>query len=1768
MKNFKNPRNFLIFVLAAFVSLPAVDFSNMRLEPLSLPSTPLSLVREEFITNLEELKGESKKILARFEIGANPSTLLGANPSTLLGASNLTASAFLSDFKNSTMNLRESLSALGRVAWKKLFLANSLENATGNAETPPANQNIEIRNQEQTEKKEEKREDVEQAITTVVQSIPFDISSFKQELLRELDAYITSFKSTQVQSAIYQTVTRQSNADADRRSVTISNVITGGTLSGSTITGADVSGPSGNFTSLTFNTATGTSATSTNFFSTYASSTNLFATAFNFGSGVFGNSTSSNATTTNLFATTASSTNLFFTTGSGGNFTSTGLGTFFNLLLNASSTLQNFTFVNATGTSATSTNFFSTYASSTNLFATAFNFGSGVFGNSTSSNATTTNLFATTASSTNLFFTTGSGGNFTSTGLGTFFNLLLNASSTLQNFTFVNATGTAATTTNFFSTTASSTNLYATNLFANTANLTESTNLFYTDARVNSYIHSSSTIPKTYSANTFTGAQIFDSITRSTTTSATSTNFFSTTASTNLFATYGNIGTLTVGTCTGCGGGDAFAWTPGTEGNSTSTRLIFGNGFISQASSTISANLTISGNSTTTNATTTNLFSTTASSTNLFSSLLTVGGTGLVVDSSRNVGIGTTAPTSKLSVNGSFSTMGTTTDTSQDATGGTITHSGGYTIHTFTSSGTFTPNGAGDVEYLVVAGGGGGSSGRGGGGGAGGMRSGTLSITAGDKTVTVGAGGAGGTAGFGYGSSGSNSVFSSITASGGGRGAQPGGNGGSGGGATEDSGGPYSGGTGNSGSYTPAEGNNGGNSNVTSVFTGGGGGGAGAAGSNGSASSGGNGGAGSASSISGASVTYAGGGGAGASTAAAAGSGGSGGGGTGGTGGNPPGVGTAGTDNTGGGGGGGGFNSTLGSGANGGAGGSGIVIIRYLTATTTGSLFTINSFGSVGIGTTAPAQALDVVGSIQLSANLLPSAAPTQASSSQTITRVDTTGNVGQYTSTTIGTDGFPVIAYYDVTNTDLKVIKCGNAACSSNTVTTADTDGGDHVSMAIGTDGLPVVSFVSVAGKLRIVHCGNAACSSGNTAITPTGTAASSGMSSSIVIGKDGLPVISYRDNTNGDLAVYHCANISCTSGSTVTVDNAAGEQGYYASLKIGVDGLPIISYYTPMNNGDLKVVHCGNVDCSSGNTITSLETTGDVGQYTSMVIRQDGTPLIFYYDNTNGDLKSADCGNIACTSVDVASAVTTNDVGQYASATIGPNGTPIVSFYDVTNGNLMMTECASELNGAIRRCDTVQKTTTLDSTNDVGKYTSIFVAPDGLPFIAYYDNTNGDLKTLKCATADCSVTSGGGSFSAGSNIGHVGAYFNNIYANSYWGKQFQIANFDLAEEYVDADNSLEPGDVVCLKTQDAETQSPNSIYKCDTNSGPTLGIISTKPALILGAWRDDEPTNVKPVALSGRVPVKVTDENGAIKKGDHLTLSKTKPGFAMKQTEAGQSIGIALEQFSISNVQTGKVMTFVNLSYWIPELGEQIISDNASSTASTTPATIGGLVRYVIDKISSIFEIVFEKGLLKVAKIIADKITAREVDTERLCIRSEAGETCVTKDQLDALLSNAGIGAVITEVMEEPEEEAQNEETQSTDSTSSPQAEAQSTQPSDSAEATSDTSDEPSAGEVETQNTNSTQEPETQTEEAEEVEEVEIEEEEIAEDIEQEEEVEVEEVEAVVEEVTPEPISEPEPEPPQESDAAAGQVASESTSVSEPAAEQSSAEGPSETQ
>lgn len=101
--------------------------------------------------------------------------------------------------------------------------------------------------------------------------------------------------------------------------------------------------------------------------------------------------------------------------------------------------------------------------------------------------------------------------------------------------------------------------------------------------------------------------------------------------------------------------------------------------------------------------------------------------------------------------------------------------------------------------------------------------------------------------------------------------------------------------------------------------------------------------------------------------------------------------------------------------------------------------------------------------------------------------------------------------------------------------------------------------------------------------------------------------------------------------------------------------------------------------------------------------------------------------------------------------------------------------------------------------------------------------------------------------------------------------------------------------------------------------SSGPysakVAGIISTDPSMIMPGGEDKNDPNAKPLALAGIVPVKVTNENGAIQPGDLLVSSST-PGHAMRCDDRkkcyGAVIGKALEPF---NERKGVINTIVML-------------------------------------------------------------------------------------------------------------------------------------------------------------------------------------------------------------------------------------------------------------
>ena len=142
--------------------------------------------------------------------------------------------------------------------------------------------------------------------------------------------------------------------------------------------------------------------------------------------------------------------------------------------------------------------------------------------------------------------------------------------------------------------------------------MAEGSNLYYLDSRVQSFVHASTTIPKTYTANTFTGAQIFDSIPRSTTTAATTTSLAISGIISSLLKTNSS--------------GSVIAALAGTDYENP---LTFSTG-LSRSVNTITVDQS---------------FSPTWTSTHTFSN-----GTYSALFTGGNVGIGTTTPYAKLSI--------------------------------------------------------------------------------------------------------------------------------------------------------------------------------------------------------------------------------------------------------------------------------------------------------------------------------------------------------------------------------------------------------------------------------------------------------------------------------------------------------------------------------------------------------------------------------------------------------------------------------------------------------------------------------------------------------------------------------------------------------------------------------------------------------------------------------------------------------------------------------------------------------------------------------------------------------------------------------------------------------------------------------------------------------------------------------------------------------------------------------------------------------------
>lgn len=181
-----------------------------------------------------------------------------------------------------------------------------------------------------------------------------------------------------------------------------------------------------------------------------------------------------------------------------------------------------------------------------------------------------------------------------------------------------------------------------------------------------------------------------------------------------------------------------------------------------------------------------------------------------------------------------------------------------------------------------------------------------------------------------------------------------------------------------------------------------------------------------------------------------------------------------------------------------------------------------------------------------------------------------------------------------------------------------------------------------------------------------------------------------------------------------------------------------------------------------------------------------------------------------------------------------------------------------------------------------------------------------------------------------------------------------------DLAENFGTTDTSIEAGDVVVSSgsayelIKDGHFTTKAFVAKSSqAYQNNIIGIVSTQPNEVYADDLFTASENPRPVALVGRVPVKVTTENGPIQPGDYLTSSALHPGKAMKATKPGMVLGQALSAFSGN--EFGEVIIFVNPFYYNPTVTVDPngnVNLQMGSSGTTLTANTVDQAAYMIDQ------------------------------------------------------------------------------------------------------------------------------------------------------------------------------------------------------------------------
>jgi hypothetical protein len=159
-------------------------------------------------------------------------------------------------------------------------------------------------------------------------------------------------------------------------------------------------------------------------------------------------------------------------------------------------------------------------------------------------------------------------------------------------------------------------------------------------------------------------------------------------------------------------------------------------------------------------------------------------------------------------------------------------------------------------------------------------------------------------------------------------------------------------------------------------------------------------------------------------------------------------------------------------------------------------------------------------------------------------------------------------------------------------------------------------------------------------------------------------------------------------------------------------------------------------------------------------------------------------------------------------------------------------------------------------------------------------------------------------------------------------------------------------------------------------------------------------EEDNPMPVALNGRVPVKIASDSDPIMPGDYITTSGTEPGKGQKAKKSGQVLGKALEVWTPgSGAQT--VMVYVEQGFY-----NGIGVSQFAGIEATTPNFANQVLAVLINTpptTVSVSEILTDR-LVAGLEIITPKLYAQTIATDGLV--SATGEKITISSPVEFVL------------------------------------------------------------------------------------------------------------------------------------------------------------------